>query len=160
MSRRLLSKDVDFLPCNRNLTVRKFQKFLWILAYLDVLSQFPRSFQVRFVASRFHSNFFGVVTNQSIKKYQVFLLHQKPGRSKVPKTVFHTELTVSSNLIFCVATRLVSPISVSVERSMIVDKGSIEKFLIWFLYWNIDVQKRTECFYFWIISIFKIMFLR
>ena len=72
------------------------------------------------------------------------MLHQKPGCTKVPKTDFHTEWTEYSNLIFCVATRLVYPISVSLESSISVEKGSIEKFLSWFFYQVFGVQKRTE----------------
>ena len=88
--------------------------------------------------------FFGVVTNQSIKKESVFLLHQKPGSTKVPKTDFQTEMTEYSNLIFCVAPRLVPPINVSVENPTVVVQDSIENFLIWFLYQNFDVRERTE----------------
>ena len=68
LGRRLGWNDVDYLPCNRNLMVGKFQKFSWTLAYLDIITQFSRNFQVRFVASRFQSSIFGVFTNQSVKK--------------------------------------------------------------------------------------------
>ena len=68
LNRRIGWKYVDFLPCKRNLMVRNFQKVLWILTYLDILTQFSRSFHVRFVASRCQSNFFGVITNQSIEQ--------------------------------------------------------------------------------------------
>ena len=74
-----------------------------------------------------------------------FLLHQKRDWNKVPKTDFHTELTETSNLIFCVATRFVSPIKVSVGSPTVVVQDSIEKVLIWFLYQIFDVQERTEC---------------
>ena len=124
--------------------VRNFQKFLWTLAYLDIIFQFPRNFQVWFVASRFHSIFLELSQINRLKFSRFYLLHQKPGCTKVPKNGFHTELTESSNLLFCVATRLVSPIKVSVESSIIVEKGSFEKFLIWFLYQIFDVRKRTE----------------
>ena len=74
-----------------------------------------------------------------------FLLHQKRDWNKVPKTDFHTELTETSNLIFCVATRFVSPIKVSVGSPTVVVQDSIEKVLIWFLYQIFDVRERTEC---------------
>ena len=74
-----------------------------------------------------------------------FLLHQKRDWNKVPKTDFHTELTETSNLIFCVATRFVSPIKVSVGNPTVLVQDSIEKFLIWFLYQIFDVRERTEC---------------
>ena len=144
LSRRLGWKDVDFLPCNRNLMVRKLQNILWTLADIDIITQFSRKFQVWFVASRFHSIFFELSQINRLKFSRFFLLHQKPVCTKVPKNDFHTELTESSNLLFCVATRLVSPINVSVESSIIVEKGSFEKFLIWFLYQNFNVRKRTE----------------
>ena len=73
-----------------------------------------------------------------------FLLHQKRDWNKVPKTDFHTELTETSNLIFCVATRFVSPIKASVGSPTVLVQDSIEKFLIWFLYQLFDVRKRTE----------------
>ena len=74
-----------------------------------------------------------------------FLLHQKRDWNKVPKTDFHTELTETSNLIFCVATRFVSPIKVSVGNPTVLVQDSTEKFLIWFLYQIFDVQESTEC---------------
>ena len=70
LNRRLGWKYVDFLPCNGNLMIRRFQKVQWYLIHLDILTQFSRNFLVRFVASRFQLNFFGVVTNQSIKSNQ------------------------------------------------------------------------------------------
>ena len=128
LSRRLGWKDVDLLPCNRNLMVRKLQNFLWTLADLDIITQFPRNFQVWFVASRFHSIFLELSQINRLKFSRFYLLHQKPGCTKVPKNGFHTELTESSNLLFCVATRLVSPINASVKSSIIIEKNRLRSF--------------------------------
>ena len=89
--------------------------------------------------------FFGVVKINRLKSGRFFVAPET-WLYQSSKTDFHTELNESSNLNFCVATRLVSLINVSVESSIIAEKGSIEKFLIWFLYQNFDVRKRTEGF--------------
>ena len=60
----------------------------------------------------------------------MFFLHQNPDCTKVSITDFDTDSTESSNLIFSVATGLVSAIIVSIDRPTIVKEFSIERFFL------------------------------
>ena len=115
---------------------------LWLISIFKL--NYLGSFRFDLLHQDFNRIFLELSQINRLKSSRFFLLHQKPGCTNVPKTDFHTEFTESSNLIFCVATRLVSPINVSVDSSILVEKGSTEKFLNWFLYQIFDVRKRTE----------------
>ena len=115
--------------------------FGWSRYYNSIFSEFSGSICCIKISIDF---FLELSQINRFKISGIFLLHQKPSCTKVPKNDFHTELTESSNLLFCVGTRLVSPINVSVESSINVEKGSFEKFLVWFLYQVFGVRKRTE----------------
>ena len=61
-----------------------------------------------------------------LKIIRFSFLHQNPDCTKVPIPDFGTDFTESSNLLFWLATGLVSAIKLSIGRPTILEEDSIE----------------------------------
>ena len=120
--------------------------------------------------SRSQSKNFSFEQTFRLKRCRFSSMQQKVDGTKVPKGAMIFDSTRYSNSIFseisgsicCIkisidsfwschksndwikSIGLVSPMNVSIENSINVEKESIEKFLIWFMYQNFDVRERTE----------------
>ena len=101
---------------------------IWFISLFKI--NFLRNFRFQLLHQDPNWLFMEFSKTNRLKSSRFSLLHQNPDCTKVAITDVNTDLTCSSNMIFCVATDLVSVIKISIKILTIVEDDSIERFLL------------------------------